>query len=59
MADGTAGRVEIGWIKHLSMRSWPEAMGSLAAKLAELKLRLEAVAKGHYGYGKRSGSGSW
>ena len=33
-------------------------MGSLAAKLAELKLRLEAVAKGHYGYGKRSGSGS-
>ena len=28
-------------------------MGSLAAKLAELKLRLEAVAKGHYGYGRQ------
>jgi len=29
-------------------------MGSLAAKLAELKLRLEAVAKGQYGKIKKS-----
>jgi len=28
-------------------------MGSLAAKLAELKLRWKTVAKGHCGYGKR------